>query len=106
MQTPRVCLIRDIVARAASRGEIGPQPVPPHVLAARHALLRYELALRHHVPTDAELARIVDDITIPAIQPAQRAQRALRSAIGALVQSTRRRENRRARCAKAWSVRS
>jgi AcrR family transcriptional regulator len=59
-----------IVARAAGRGEIGTHPVPAHVLAAPHALLRHELAIRHHRPTDAELARIVDDITIPAIQHA------------------------------------
>jgi hypothetical protein len=53
---------------AAGRGEIGPHPVPAHILAAPHALLRYELAIRHHRPTDAELAQIIDDITISAIQ--------------------------------------
>ena len=56
------------VARAADRGEIGPHPVPAHVLAAPHDLLRHELAIRHHRPTDAELARIVDDIALPAIE--------------------------------------
>jgi hypothetical protein len=44
--------------------------VPAHVLAVPQALLRHELGLLHHRPTDAELARIVDDITIPAIQHA------------------------------------
>lgn len=58
------------VARAADRGEIGPHPVPAHVMAAPHDLLRHELAIRHHRPTDAELARIVDDIALPAIQHA------------------------------------
>jgi AcrR family transcriptional regulator len=57
-------------ARAARRGEIGPHPVPAHILAAPHALLRHELVIRHHRPTDAELAQIIDDITIPAIQHA------------------------------------
>jgi AcrR family transcriptional regulator len=59
-----------IVARAADRGEIGMHPVPAHVLAVPQALLRHELGLLHHRPTDAELARIVDDVTIPAIQHA------------------------------------
>lgn len=58
------------VARAADRGEIGPHPVPAHVLAVPHDLLRHELVIRHHRPTDAELARIIDDIAIPAIQHA------------------------------------
>ena len=58
------------VARAVGRGEIGPHPVPAHILAAPHARLRHELAIRHHRPTDAELAQIIDDITIPAIQRA------------------------------------
>jgi hypothetical protein len=57
-----------IAARAADRGEIGSEPVPPRVLAAPHALLRHELLLPHHVPTDVELARIIDDIAIPANQ--------------------------------------
>jgi hypothetical protein len=56
------------VARAAGRGEIGQHPVPAHILDVPHALLRHELAIRHHRPTDAELAQIIDDITIPAIQ--------------------------------------
>jgi AcrR family transcriptional regulator len=60
-------------ARAAARGEIGPHPVPARVLAAPHDLLRHELTIRHHWPTDTELAEIVDDITIPAIQHASRA---------------------------------
>lgn len=60
------------VARAAGRGEIGPHPVPAHVLAVPHDLLRHELGLRHHRPTDTDLARIVDDITIPAILHASR----------------------------------
>jgi AcrR family transcriptional regulator len=60
------------VARAADRGEIGPQPVPAHVLAAPHDLLRHELGFRHHRPTDTELARIVDDIALPAIQHVSR----------------------------------
>jgi AcrR family transcriptional regulator len=59
-----------IVARAAGRGEIGIHPVPAHVLAVPQALLRHELGLLHHRPTDAELARIVDDIAIPAIRHA------------------------------------
>lgn len=59
-----------IVARAASRGEIGPHPVPAHVLAVPNALVRHELAIRRHWPTDAELAGIIDDITIPAVQHA------------------------------------
>jgi hypothetical protein len=58
------------VARAAGRGEIGPHPVPAHILDVPHALLRHELAIRHHRPADAELAQIIDDITIPAIQRA------------------------------------
>jgi AcrR family transcriptional regulator len=58
------------VARAAGRDEIGPHPVPAHILDVPHALLRHELAIRHHRPTDAELAQIIDDITIPAIQRA------------------------------------
>lgn len=58
------------VARAADRGEIGPHPVPARVLAAPHDLLRHELAIRHHMPTDTELAQIIDDITIPAIKHA------------------------------------
>jgi AcrR family transcriptional regulator len=61
-----------IVARAASRGEIGTHPVPAHVLVVPQALLRHDLGLLHHRPTDAELAQIVDDITIPAIQHASR----------------------------------
>jgi len=61
-----------IVARAAGRGEIGPHPVPAHVLAVPHAILRHELAIRRHRPTDAELGRIVDDIALPAIQHASR----------------------------------
>jgi hypothetical protein len=44
--------------------------VPAHILHVPHALLRHELAIRHHRPTDAELAQIIDDITIPAIQRA------------------------------------
>jgi AcrR family transcriptional regulator len=59
-----------IVARAAGRGEIGTHPVPAHVLAVPQALLRHELGLLHRRPTDADLARIVDDITIPALQHA------------------------------------
>ncbi len=58
------------VARAAGRGEIGPHPVPAHVLALPHDLLRHELAIRRHRPTDTELTRIVDDIVLPAIQHA------------------------------------
>lgn len=58
------------VARAARRGEIGPHPVPACILDASHALLRHELAIRHHRPTDTELAQIIDYITIPAIQHA------------------------------------
>jgi AcrR family transcriptional regulator len=59
-----------IVARAAGRGEIGTHLVPAHVLAVPQALLRHELGLLHRRPTDADLARIVDDITIPALQHA------------------------------------
>jgi AcrR family transcriptional regulator len=59
-----------IVARAASRREIGPHPVPAHVLAVPHAMLRHEVAIRRHRPTDTELARIVDDIALPAIRHA------------------------------------
>jgi hypothetical protein len=58
------------VARAAGRGEIGQHPVPAHIPDVPHALLRHELAIRHHRPADAELAQIIDDITIPAIQRA------------------------------------
>ena len=57
-------------AFTAARAEIGPHPVPARVLAAPHDLVRHELAIRHHRPTDTELARIIDDSTIPAIQHA------------------------------------
>ena len=60
------------VARAAARGEIGTGPVPAHVLAVPQVLLRHELGLLHNKPSDAELARIVDDVALPAIQHATR----------------------------------
>jgi hypothetical protein len=58
------------IARAADRGEIGPHPVPAHVLAVPHDLLRHELVIRHYRPIDAELARIIDNIANVAIQHA------------------------------------
>lgn len=60
----------EIVARAARRGEIGPHPVPAHVLLVPHAVLRHELTLRHRRPGDADLALLVDDVVIPAIRHA------------------------------------
>jgi hypothetical protein len=39
------------VARAASRGGIGPHPVPAHVLAAPHALLRAEATCAAKLPS-------------------------------------------------------
>jgi len=62
--------------------ERGPQPpatgshgvVRGHVTAAVGLLHgrpgRHQQAIRHHRPTDAELAQIIDDITIPATQHA------------------------------------
>jgi hypothetical protein len=47
-----------IIDRAARRGDIGSHPVPPHVRDTPAAPLRHELA------------RIVDDIAIPAIERA------------------------------------
>ncbi|MBP2326854.1 AcrR family transcriptional regulator [Kibdelosporangium banguiense] len=59
-----------IVERAAHRGEIGPHPVPAHVRDVPSALLRHELVVQHHRPTDEQLTRIVDDIALPAIERA------------------------------------
>ena len=60
----------DAVARAAGRGEIGTGPVPAHVLTVPQVLLRHELGLLHHQPSNTELARIVDDVALPAIEQA------------------------------------
>ncbi|MGK3206358.1 TetR/AcrR family transcriptional regulator [Amycolatopsis sp. MEPSY49] len=65
-------LLATIVERAAKRGEIGPGAVPAHVVDAPAALLRHDLVVRHHRPTDDDLAAIVDDIAVPAIERAAR----------------------------------
>lgn len=59
-----------IIDRAARRGDIGSHPVPPHVRDTPAALLRHELVLLHRRLTDDDLARIVDDIAVPAIERA------------------------------------
>ncbi len=63
-------ITREIVARAAARGEIGPRPIAAHVLVVPQAVLRHELLVRHHRPSDAELTRLVDDIALPLLRHA------------------------------------
>jgi hypothetical protein len=54
--------------RARRRGEIGPAPVPAHILPLPTAPLRHDLVLRRHRPSDTELARLVDDIFLHLVQ--------------------------------------
>lgn len=69
-----LAIVPDVLAthldRAVRRGEIGTRPVPPHVLAVPSALLRHDLVLRRHRPDDADLARLVDDVVLPAVRHA------------------------------------
>ncbi|MEU8636428.1 TetR/AcrR family transcriptional regulator [Amycolatopsis sp. NPDC048633] len=65
-------MLTTIIERAARRGEIGTGAVPAHVVDAPAALLRHDLVVRHHQPTDEELTAIVDDIAVPAIERAAR----------------------------------
>jgi AcrR family transcriptional regulator len=66
-------VLTTLIDRAVARGEMVARDVPAHILAVPAALLRHDLVLWHRKPTDAELARIVDDIFLPLLanQPAR-----------------------------------
>jgi AcrR family transcriptional regulator len=62
-------LMSQILARAAARGEAR-QHVPERVARLPLDLIRHELILTQHAPTDETLEEIVDEIFLPLVAPA------------------------------------
>ena len=62
-------LMRQILARAAARGEAR-EHVPERVARLPLDLIRHELILTHRAPTSKTLEEIVDEIFLPLVEPA------------------------------------
>jgi hypothetical protein len=58
-----------ILNRGADRGEVDPARLTPQLTTLPADLMRHALILRHHVPDEAEMTEIVDDIFLPLVRP-------------------------------------
>lgn len=63
---PRV--LGQILERAVARGQLGPGPVPAHLLELPIELVRYDMIVAHRKPDEARLAQIVDEIFLPLVR--------------------------------------
>ncbi|MEU4561784.1 TetR/AcrR family transcriptional regulator [Actinoplanes sp. NPDC023936] len=62
-------LVGELVDQARLRGEISGSP-SPLALNIGHAVVMWEFTLTHRLPADDDLARLVDEVWLPAIRSA------------------------------------
>jgi AcrR family transcriptional regulator len=60
--------LRLIIETARTRGELGPEPVPPRVLTSVVSLIRGELLFAHGVRRPADLRGLADQVVVPLLQ--------------------------------------
>ncbi|RSM74887.1 TetR family transcriptional regulator [Actinoplanes sp. ATCC 53533] len=61
-------VLRQVLARAAARGEIGRGDIPATVLELPVFLLRYDMVVNRRTPSGERLTEIVDDLFLPLVQ--------------------------------------